>query len=78
MGTGGPYPEAKAGPGRDVDHSSPFSAENEYELYLLSPKHLRGVQWDSFSFLTWQLYSQGSVNDTAWFVSVRRKTLVKW
>jgi hypothetical protein len=45
MGTGGPYPEAKERPGRDADHSPPSSAEveNEYELYLFSPKRLRGV-----------------------------------
>jgi hypothetical protein len=31
-------------PGRDADHSPPSSAEveNEWELYLLSPKRLRG------------------------------------
>jgi hypothetical protein len=40
MGTGGPFPGAKARPGRDADHSPPSSAEveNEYELYLLSPQ----------------------------------------
>jgi hypothetical protein len=40
MGTGGPFPAAKAQPGRDADHSSPSSAEvkNELELYLLSPQ----------------------------------------
>jgi hypothetical protein len=39
MGTGNPFPGAKARPGRDADHSSASSAEveNEYELYLLSP-----------------------------------------
>jgi hypothetical protein len=26
MGTGGPYPGAKVGPGRDADHSPPSSA----------------------------------------------------
>jgi hypothetical protein len=38
MGTGGPFPEAKARPERDADHSPPSSAnvESEYELYLLS------------------------------------------
>jgi hypothetical protein len=29
MGTGGPFPGAKARPGRDADHSPPSSAENE-------------------------------------------------
>jgi hypothetical protein len=50
MGTGGPFHGAKARPGRDADHSPPSSAEvdNEYELYLLSPKRLRGVWWDRF------------------------------
>jgi hypothetical protein len=40
MGTGGPFPGAKARPGRDADHSPPSSAEvkNEQELYLLSPQ----------------------------------------
>jgi hypothetical protein len=40
VGTGGPFPGAKARSGRDADHSSPSSAEveNEYELYLLSPQ----------------------------------------
>jgi hypothetical protein len=27
MGTGGPFPEGKARPGRDADHSPPSSAE---------------------------------------------------
>jgi hypothetical protein len=31
MGTGGPFPEAKALPGRDADHSPPSSAEVENE-----------------------------------------------
>jgi hypothetical protein len=37
---GGPFPEGKARPGRDADHSPPSSAEvkNESELYLLSPQ----------------------------------------
>jgi hypothetical protein len=45
MGTGGPFPGAKAQPGRDADHSPPSSAEveNEQELYLLFPKHFLGV-----------------------------------
>jgi hypothetical protein len=40
MDTGGPFPGAKARPGRDADHSPPSSAEvvNEQELYLLSPQ----------------------------------------
>jgi hypothetical protein len=40
MGTGGPFPGAKARPVRDADHSPPSSAEvkNELELYLLSPQ----------------------------------------
>jgi len=31
MGTGGPFPGAKARPGRDADHSPPSSSEVEYE-----------------------------------------------
>jgi hypothetical protein len=31
MGTGGPFPGAKARPGRYADHSLPSSAEVEYE-----------------------------------------------
>jgi hypothetical protein len=31
MGTEGPFPGAKARPGRDADHSPPSSAEVEYE-----------------------------------------------
>jgi hypothetical protein len=31
MGTGGSFPEAKARPGRDADHSPPSSAEVKYE-----------------------------------------------
>jgi hypothetical protein len=31
MGTGGPFPGAKARPGRDADHSPPSCAEVEYE-----------------------------------------------
>jgi hypothetical protein len=40
MDTGGPFPGAKARPGRETDHSPPSSAEVEYELelYLLSPQ----------------------------------------
>jgi hypothetical protein len=40
MGTGGPFPGAKARPGRDADRSPPSSAEveYEYELYLLPPQ----------------------------------------
>jgi hypothetical protein len=40
MGTGGPFYGAKPRPGRDADHSPPSSAkaENEEELYLLSPR----------------------------------------
>jgi hypothetical protein len=51
MGTGGPFPGTKERPGRDTDHSHPSSAEveNDYKLYLLSSKRLRGEQWDSFS-----------------------------
>jgi hypothetical protein len=39
-GTGGPFPVARARPGRDADLSPPSSAEikNEYELYFLFPK----------------------------------------
>jgi hypothetical protein len=44
-GTLGPFPGAKARPGRDADHSPLSSAEveNEWELYVLSPKRFRGV-----------------------------------
>jgi hypothetical protein len=42
MGTGGPFPGAKARPRRDADHSPLSSAE-------VSPKRLHGV-WDNFSF----------------------------
>jgi len=31
MGTGGPFPGAKARPGRDADHSPPSGAEVENE-----------------------------------------------
>jgi hypothetical protein len=31
LGTGGPFPGAKARPGRDADHSPPSRAEVEYE-----------------------------------------------
>jgi hypothetical protein len=31
MDTGGPFPGAKARPGREADHSPPSSAEVEYE-----------------------------------------------
>jgi hypothetical protein len=31
MGAGGPFPRAKARPGRDADHSTPSSAEVENE-----------------------------------------------
>jgi hypothetical protein len=45
IGTAGPFPGAKARPGRDADHSPPSSAVvmNEYELYTSLPKRLRGV-----------------------------------
>jgi hypothetical protein len=37
MGTGGPFPGAKARPERDADLSPPFSVEvvNDKELYIL-------------------------------------------
>jgi hypothetical protein len=40
VGTRGPFPGAKAWPGRDADHSPPSSAEvvNEKEPYILSPQ----------------------------------------
>jgi hypothetical protein len=40
VGTRVPFPGTKAQPGRDADHSPPYSAEveNEYELYILSPQ----------------------------------------
>jgi hypothetical protein len=31
MGTGGPFPGGKAGPGRDADHSPPSSAVVKYD-----------------------------------------------
>jgi hypothetical protein len=39
MGTGGPFPEGKAPPGRDADQSLPSGADvkNKQELYFLSP-----------------------------------------
>jgi hypothetical protein len=42
MGTFGPFPGAKARPGRDADHSPTSSVEdmNVKELYLLSPLRL--------------------------------------
>jgi hypothetical protein len=45
MGTGGPFPGAKARPGRHTDHSPPSSAEvdNEQKLYVLSSKRLYGI-----------------------------------
>jgi hypothetical protein len=45
MGTGSSFSGGKVQPGRDTDHSPPSSAEvvKEWELYLLSPKHLHGV-----------------------------------
>jgi len=45
MGTGNSFPEAKARPERDADHSPPSSAEveKEQELHLLPPKRLCGV-----------------------------------
>jgi hypothetical protein len=44
MGTGGPFPGAKARPGRDADHSSPSSVEVENKSCTSSPpKRLRGV-----------------------------------
>jgi hypothetical protein len=45
MGTGCPFPGAKARPGRDADHSPPstVNVENEYELYDISPKRLHSV-----------------------------------
>jgi hypothetical protein len=45
MGTGGPFPGGKARPGRDVDHSTPFSAEVKYERSYTSssPMRLHGV-----------------------------------
>jgi hypothetical protein len=46
----GSFPDGKARPRRDADHSPPSSAEvmNEQELYLLSPLRLHRVLWDCF------------------------------
>jgi hypothetical protein len=44
MGTGGPFPGAKARPGRDADHYIPYSAEVRMSRSYTSPhKRLRGV-----------------------------------
>jgi hypothetical protein len=45
VGTGDPFPGAKARPGRDADNLPPSSAEveNEQELHPSTPKGLRGV-----------------------------------
>jgi hypothetical protein len=52
MGIGGPFPGAKARPGRDPDHSPHLVPRSRMSRsYTLSPpKRLRGVYWDSFSF----------------------------
>jgi hypothetical protein len=46
------FPGAKARPGGDAANSLPSSAEveNDWELYLLTPKHLHDVWWDRFRF----------------------------
>jgi hypothetical protein len=51
MGTGGPFPRAKARPGRDADHSPPSSARSRMSRsYTSSPlMRLHGMLWDSFS-----------------------------
>jgi hypothetical protein len=56
MGTGGPFPEGKVRPGRDVDHSPPSTAEvaNESELYLLSPQ---APPWRPAGLLYFLLFS---------------------
>jgi hypothetical protein len=45
MGTRGPFPGVKRGRGVTLTTQPPSSAEfeNEYKLYLLSPKRLHGV-----------------------------------
>jgi hypothetical protein len=52
-GTGDPFPGAKARPGRDADHSPhPVPRSLMSRSHTSSPaKFLRGVFWDSFSFL---------------------------
>jgi hypothetical protein len=45
MGTGGPFPGGKAGPGRDADHSPPSSAEVKYEKWIFYDNVIRKSQW---------------------------------
>jgi hypothetical protein len=52
-GTGGPFPRAKAWPGRDADHSPHLVPRSRSSSgYTSSPrKRLHGMWWDSFWFL---------------------------
>jgi hypothetical protein len=52
MGSGGPFPGAKARPGRDADHSLHLVSRSRMSRSYTSsiPRRLRGVQWHSFNF----------------------------
>jgi hypothetical protein len=59
MGTGGPFPKTKEQPGCETDHSSSHLVlrSRMSRSYTSSPpKHLCGMQWNSFNFLDliWQ------------------------
>jgi hypothetical protein len=52
MGTGGPFPEGKARPGRDADHPPYLVSRSRMSRNHTSspPKRFHGVLWDSFSY----------------------------
>jgi hypothetical protein len=52
MGTGDPFPGAKARPGRDPDHSPHLVPRSSMSRSYTSspPKRIHGVLWDSFNF----------------------------
>jgi hypothetical protein len=54
MGTVGPFPGAKARPGRDADHSAHLAPRSRMSRSYTSspPKRPRGLQWDFFSFFS--------------------------
>jgi hypothetical protein len=70
MGTGGPFPGAKARSEPDADHSLPYSAEvkNEYELYLHCPQAPSGRVVDSFSLSFFHVYDPAHSSGMSTFI----------
>jgi hypothetical protein len=66
LGTGDPFPEAKARPERDADIHPHLGLRSRMSRSCTSssPKHLGSVYWDSFSFQFWK--NVQAITDLRW------------